>query len=112
MESRRDLTVCDQAVNGKEAIIKADQSKPDFIILDMNMPILDGSSAAKKIRERLPDIPILMLSMNDFQKMDRISRSAGAPEFIRKQDGSKVLLKAVYVLLAGGTFFLNRSKSG
>jgi DNA-binding NarL/FixJ family response regulator len=111
MESRQDLMVCDEAANGEEAILKADQFKPDLIILDMNMPLLDGLSAAKEIRERLPEIPILLLSMNDSRQMDRISRSAGAQGFICKQNGSKVLLEAVYVLLAGGTFFLNRSKS-
>ncbi len=110
VETRRDLEVCGEATDGQEAVVKAEQCIPDLILLDVSMPVLDGFSAAKKIRELLPGIPILMLSMNDSAQMIRSSREAGAQGFVSKQISSKVLLKAVGVLLAGGTFFSKGNK--
>jgi two-component system chemotaxis response regulator CheY len=54
------MEVCGEAANGKEAIQKTTELKPDLVILDITMPVLDGFSAAKQIRKLLPDIPILI----------------------------------------------------
>jgi two-component system, NarL family, response regulator NreC len=104
LESRTDLEVCGEAANGEEAVQKSLQLNPDLIILDVTMPVLDGFSAAKKIRELLPKIPILILSMHDGPEMARSSQSVGAQGFVTKKEANDVLLKAVDALLAGGTF--------
>jgi len=57
LESRNDLEVCGEATNGEEAVQKSPRLNPDLIILDGTMPVLDGFSAARKIRELLPKIP-------------------------------------------------------
>ena len=104
LESRSDLELCGEATNGEEAVQKSLQLNPDLIILDVTMPVLDGLSAARKIRMLLPKIPILMLSMHDGPEMARSSQSVGAQGFVTKNEANEVLLKAVDVLLAGGTF--------
>jgi CheY-like chemotaxis protein len=63
VHSRKDIEVCDQAPNGKEAPEKAREYSPDMIILDISMPVLDGFGAAKQIRTFLPGVPILFISM-------------------------------------------------
>jgi two-component system nitrate/nitrite response regulator NarL len=107
LESHADLQLCGEAANGEEAFLKALEMFPDLIILDVTMPVLDGFRAAKKIREKLPEVPILMLSMHDGPEMVRMSRRVGAQGFINKSEISTVLLQAIDVLLAGGNFFAN-----
>lgn len=107
LESRKDLEICGEATNGEEAIEKSLELNPNLIILDVTMPVLDGFSAAKKIREVLPAVPILMLSIHDGPEMARGSRSVGAQGFITKAVANEVLLRAADVLLTGGTFFPN-----
>jgi DNA-binding NarL/FixJ family response regulator len=107
LESRRDLEVCGEATNGEEAIQKSLETNPSLIILDVTMPVLDGFSAARKIKAVRPTVPILMLSIHDGPEMARSSRSVGAQGFITKAAANEVLLKAVDVLLEGGTFFPN-----
>ena len=107
LESRKDLEICGEATNGGEAIEKSLEVNPNLIILDVTMPVLDGFSAAKEIKEVLPAVPILMLSIHDGPEMARGSRSVGAQGFITKAAANEVLLRAVDVLLTGGTFFPN-----
>jgi DNA-binding NarL/FixJ family response regulator len=110
LESRKDWEVCGEATNGEEAIQKSLEVNPELIILDVTMPVLDGFSAARKIKEALPVVPILMLSMHDGPEMARSSRSAGAQGFVTKAAANEVLLKAVDALLTGGTFFPNDTR--
>jgi two-component system, NarL family, nitrate/nitrite response regulator NarL len=62
---RPDIEVCGEAVDGKEAIEKADQLQADLIILDVTMPVLSGLAAARAIRKILPETRILMFSAYD-----------------------------------------------
>lgn len=105
LASRKELEVCGEASNGEEAVQKALALNPDIIILDVSMPALDGFSAVRKIRRFLPKSPILMLSMHTGPEMVRISRMVGVQGFVTKAEVSEVLLRAVDVLLSGGTFF-------
>jgi len=105
LESRVDWRVCGEANNGEEAIKKARQLNPDLIILDVTMPVRDGFSTASEIRELMPKVPILMLSMHDGRSMVRAAQAAGAQGFVTKADVAGVLLKAVDALLHGQTYF-------
>ena len=101
----REFKECVEAADGNEAVLKALELNPGLIILDVSMPVLDGLSAAKKIREALPDVPILMFTADASPELARFTQSVGAQGIVRKTAHGGVLLKAVDVLLAGGTFF-------
>lgn len=105
LESRKDLEVIGEAANGADAIQKALELRPDLVILDVSMPILDGFAAARQIAKNLPQVPILMLSMHDGKEMVRASKSVGAHGFVTKTEVGSTLLTAVDTLLRGGTFF-------
>ena len=105
LESCQGYDVCAEAQNGDEAVKLATKLNPDFIVLDVSMPMLDGFSAAKKIKQALPSTPILMLSMHSGREMIRASQAAGAQGFVTKTDVAAVLLKAVEALRQGQTFF-------
>jgi DNA-binding NarL/FixJ family response regulator len=62
---RRDLEICGEAADGEEAVRKAAELRPDLVILDLTMPKLNGISAAQKIKEILPGVPMLILSMHE-----------------------------------------------
>jgi DNA-binding NarL/FixJ family response regulator len=103
--SRTNIEVVGEASNGQEAVLKALRLNPDLIIMDVTMPVLDGLSATKQINQRLPKIPIIILSMHDGPEMIRAAQSAGAQGFVTKKDVASTLLDAVDAVLRGGTFF-------
>ena len=84
--------VCGEAADGQEAIQKATELKPDLIILDSNMPVMDGFKAACKIRQLLPAAKIVMLS--DFQP-ETEAKEAGADAIVAKARPLDELTRAI-----------------
>ena len=105
LASRSDIQVCGEASDGEEAAQKAGELRPDLIILDLTMPGLNGIGGAKKIREILPKVPILILSMHDGRSLTETLRRVGVQGFVPKGEASEKLLAAVDTLLRGQTFF-------
>jgi DNA-binding NarL/FixJ family response regulator len=105
LESRKGLKVCGEAANGREAVNKARQLHPDLIILDQAMPVLSGLGAATEIRQLLPHVPILMLSIDDGKPLLDARPLIGAQGFVPKAECSDKLLEAVEAALRGETFF-------
>ena len=105
LTAHENIQICGEAANGEEAVQMAFELKPDLIVLDLSMPVLDGFSAAKQIRKALPSVPILILSMQNGQRVAREAQLAGAQGFISKSEAGQVLLEAVSALMNGQTFF-------
>jgi DNA-binding NarL/FixJ family response regulator len=99
------VEVCGEASNGEEAVQRAIELRPDLIILDITMPVLDGFSAAEQIKSILPNVPIIMLSMHEGDGVVRQARRAGIQGFVTKSAAGQALLKAVDVVLEGQTYF-------
>jgi CheY-like chemotaxis protein len=68
-ESEEHYSLCAQATNGEEAIALAVIHKPDLIILDVSMPVMDGLRAAKKLKQIMPHVPILLFTQHADLKM-------------------------------------------
>ena len=105
LESRKDLQICGEAVNGRDAVLKATQLHPDLVILDQSMPILSGLAATSEIHQLMPDIPILMLSMHQEKSLQDALRVAGAQGFVPQAECADKLLEAVDAVMRGETFF-------
>jgi DNA-binding NarL/FixJ family response regulator len=105
LSQRQDLEVCGEAQDGREAIEKAIQLRPDLIILDITMPRVSGIEAAAEIRKTLPDVPILILSMHNSKTLHETVKRCGAQGYISKSEAAKTLLQAVDALLRRETFF-------
>jgi DNA-binding NarL/FixJ family response regulator len=99
--------VCGEADNGQEALTRALQLRPDLVILDITMPVLDGFSAAREIHKRLPGVGILLLSMHESTSMVNVAKSSGARGYVAKSEGIARLLKAVDAIAHNRTFFPN-----
>ena len=87
--------ICGEAVDGREAVEKARQLRPDVILLDVTMPALNGLEAARAIRREVPDARILMVSQHEASQMRPRALEAGAHAYIAKSDLSRDLLAAV-----------------
>ena len=85
--------------NGQEAIAKAQEFKPDLIILDLVMPVMDGFQAARQISNALPHIPILMHTMHWSQQVEVEAQKVGVRRVVSKAD-SMLLVATVQQFLA------------
>jgi chemotaxis response regulator CheB len=61
-QSQPDFRVCGEAENGKEAIDKARELRPDLIVLDLSMPVMNGLYAARVLKRLMPAVPLVMFS--------------------------------------------------
>jgi two-component system, NarL family, response regulator NreC len=102
---RRDLEICGEAADGEEAVRKAEELRPDLVILDLTMPGLNGISAAEKIKKILPGVPILILSMHEGASLLETFRRMGVQGYVPKTQASEKLLDAVDALANGNTYF-------
>ena len=60
MFKREDFDICGEAENGRDAIEKAQQSRPDLIVLDLSMPVMNGRDAARVLKRLMPKVPLIM----------------------------------------------------
>jgi DNA-binding NarL/FixJ family response regulator len=105
LASRNDMEVCGEASNGQEAIAKALELRPDLIILDINMPILGGITAAKEIKVRLPQVLILLFSIHQSNQLVREAKLLGVQGYVNKSQAGATLLNAVDAVSSMQTFF-------
>lgn len=89
------LEICAEAINGAEAVAKAQEFHPDLIILDLAMPILNGLEAACEIRRHLSEIPILLFTLTAVPEVRVQAAKMGIQEVISKEDGINLLLVAI-----------------
>jgi DNA-binding NarL/FixJ family response regulator len=102
--SRRRWRVVGEAANGREAVKKAIELKPDVAVVDISMPELDGVEVARQIREAVPDTKVLMLTMHESDQMVRRALEAGARGYLLKSDLTECLAKAVEAVSKGKRF--------
>lgn len=105
-----DCTFVGEAENGLDACEKTDELLPDLIILDINMPVMDGITCAKKIIEKHPEIKILALTMLNEQEYIKNMIAAGALGYILKNSGKDELVTAIHTVMDGKNYFSNDVK--
>ena len=101
--------VCGEAQTGREAVTKAEQQKPDVVILDISMPDLNGVEAARRIRKASPNTEVLILSAHYSDQLIREIVEAGARGYIVKSDSDRDLVIAVETLANHKPFFTPRA---
>ena len=103
--SQSNYDVCGEAVDGRDALEKARQLKPDVIVMDVSMPNRNGLEATREIRNVLPDSEVLMLSQHNAPAMVREAFKAGARGYVVKSSMAKDLLTALDKVSRHETFF-------
>jgi DNA-binding NarL/FixJ family response regulator len=100
LESHADWQVCGEAANGVEAVQKAAELKPDLIILDLAMPVMDGLQAARNILSASPTVPILIHTNHAFSSLALEAKKNGVRMVVNKGASGDELFKAVETLLS------------
>lgn len=98
--------VVGEAVNGLEAVQKAEALKPHVVVLNVTMPVLDGFEAARRIRKNLPDVAIVILSSNADKRFIEEAKRIGVKAYVPKNHASVALIKAVEAAIRDEDFFL------
>jgi DNA-binding NarL/FixJ family response regulator len=99
-----ELQVVDEAGDGLELLQILEESTPDMVIIDINMPRLRGLEATKIIKELYPKIKILILTMNKSKELVYEAMNYGASGFLLKDDANTVLHSAINTIRLGNTF--------
>jgi two-component system response regulator NreC len=99
-----DFAVVGEARNGLEAVALAKSLRPDLVIMDVQMPKLDGLGALEAIREQLPDAKVLMLTSLDDQATLFKVIQAGGSGYVLKKSAEDEIIGAIREVLAGGAF--------
>jgi DNA-binding NarL/FixJ family response regulator len=95
LELTGDLEVVGEASNGLEAIQLADQLEPDVVLMDLEMPELDGLEATQRIKDRHPGIGVVMITIYDNASNRERAARAGVEAFLQKGTAFETLLAAV-----------------
>jgi two-component system nitrate/nitrite response regulator NarL len=84
LEPDQRIKVVGRAANGEQAVKLATKLKPDVVLMDISMPVLDGIEAARQIHETLPEAQVLMLTGSAARQDVAKSRKAGASGYVTK----------------------------
>ena len=84
LEQDERFVVAGQARNGREAVKLAERLSPDAVVMDIEMPVLDGVEATRLLRAAMPELPIVAVSGHDYEERVLEIRSAGAHDYVRK----------------------------
>ena len=105
LRSLTDCSVVGEAVNGEEAVRLALERKPDVILMDISMPVMDGIEATTRILEQQPDARVIILSVHEDEEYVHRILKAGARGYVLKNAGRKDIARAVRAAVSGERFF-------
>lgn len=106
LEEQDSWEVCAEASNGSEAVAKFDETRFDVIVLDFQMPVMNGLDAAKRISLRSPTAPILMVTMHSSPQLVEQAKKAGIRGMCPKAD-IHCLVEGVATILDHRSYFKN-----
>jgi DNA-binding NarL/FixJ family response regulator len=101
-------SVCGEATTGREAVALALQLRPDVIVMDLQMPELNGVEATRQIKKSAPETEILILTGMETEELVRQVFDAGARSYIVKTDGKEIFETALRCVAAHKSYFTTR----
>jgi DNA-binding NarL/FixJ family response regulator len=108
LQSHEGWEICGEATDGRAAVEKAKQLKPDVVILDIGMPNLNGLAATRQLVHEDPLCKVIVLTITDSDQVIREALDAGARGFVLKSDAARDLVTAVEALQRNRMFFTPR----
>ncbi len=95
LESRLDYIDCSEAVDGLDAIHRAEEVKPDLILIDLCMPLMNGLEAAASLHGKMPKVPIILFTLHKGIVSEARAKAAGIRAVISKSDQLEILQEEV-----------------
>lgn len=105
LEFEDDLQVVGESGDGPTTLAKARQLKPDVVTLDVSMPGMSGLDVARTLREELPGVKVIILTMHDDQDCLLNAVRAGGQAYLLKDSEPDKLIEAIRTVHQGGTYF-------
>ncbi len=102
LEMEPGIHIVAEATNGLDAVNKVRQFKPDIVLMDINMPIIDGLAATRQITEEFPEIAVVVLTMYKHNHQVLQAMRAGARGYLLKSAQTQEVLAAIRTVRAGG----------
>jgi DNA-binding NarL/FixJ family response regulator len=87
------IEVIGEAANGRESVALAAECRPDVVLMDMHMPVMDGVEATRRIKEQLPMVRVIALTIHAKYRAQALA--AGADAFLLKESKPDALLGAI-----------------
>ncbi len=104
LESEKDIELIKEVNNGAELVEFLEHNKTDVILLDINMPEMNGIDACKIIRHRFPDIKVLVFSQYSEKRFVKRLLKCGAKGYLLKNSGSTEIITAINMVYNGGLY--------
>ncbi|MBI1341375.1 MAG: response regulator [Terrimonas sp.] len=95
LSSRKDIQMVAEAENGMQLLNLLKHIKPDVVLLDIQMPIMDGLTTLPEIKKLYPDVKVIMLSMHNDHSMISRMMEIGANSYLTKESGAEMIYEAV-----------------
>ena len=86
IDGNADFQVCGEAENGMVAVQKVEEMHPDIVILDLQMSVMDGLEAARKISHIAPDTAMVMFTMHPSKELLKVAQAVGVRDVVSKTD--------------------------
>ena len=99
-DSHPNFEVCGEAEHGREAVEKAPSLRPDLIVLDLSMPVMNGLDAAPLLIKILPNVWLILFTAHDGPEVSRLSRAAGIHAVVPKSKAVTHLIAQAEALVA------------
>ena len=99
LELEGDWKVDGEAVDGHDAIEKAQKLRPDLIVLDVSMPVMSGLDAARVLRRIMPAVPLILCSLHTNDVLEQEASAAGVNAVVSKAQNMQVLVNKARELL-------------
>lgn len=103
-----ELSVSLEAANGKELLEGLKTHKADVVLLDLEMPVMDGIETTENLRQKFPDIKVLILTMHNEEQIILHLLEKGAHGFLLKDNPIETVVDAIYGVIENGYFFNDR----
>ncbi len=105
LKSEKDIEVVGEAATGREAVELARTLRPDVVVMDISMPLLNGLEATRQIIQSVPGVKVLVLSAHRDDVYIEQVREVGAAGYLVKRSSFQALAKAIREVFKGNTFF-------
>lgn len=107
----KNYNVVGSVTNGRALVTQAARLKPDVIVVDVGMPLLNGFDAAQRVREQQPGVKLVFLTMQDDANLAAAALELGSVAFVLKQQAGSELLKAIDQVLSGKSYLTPKLRS-
>jgi DNA-binding NarL/FixJ family response regulator len=99
LERDPDIRICAEAENGVEALQRVQEYRPDLVVLDLRMPVMNGLAATREIKKLAPNVAVLVCTLYDSPQIELESKRAGADALVPKTAASTQLPSVIHALL-------------